>query len=191
MTAWALAARGGDREATDRFVRAVRGDLQRYLTRLTSDPQGAEDLAQETLLRALRGLPAFQGRSTARTWLFSIARRTAIDRLRYERSRPRLAATADWRAVADGVQCTHPPGFDEGVALHDLLSALPAERVAAFTLTQILGLPYAEAAAATGCPVGTVRSRVARARQTLITQLATAEGAGAPETCGKRTVPFP
>ncbi|MEO3753312.1 sigma-70 family RNA polymerase sigma factor [Streptomyces sp. B6B3] len=190
VTAWALAARGGDREAADRFVRAVRGDLQRYLTGLTGDPQGAEDLAQETLLRALRGLPAFQGRSSARTWLFAIARRTAIDRLRYERSRPRLAATADWTAAADGAQRAHPPGFEEGVALHDLLAALPADRVAAFTLTQILGLPYAEAAAATGCPVGTVRSRVARARQTLISQLATAEGAGAPEPVRRTHLPF-
>ncbi|TDC72296.1 sigma-70 family RNA polymerase sigma factor [Streptomyces hainanensis] len=172
VTDWALAARSGDRHATERFVRAVRTDLLRYVTRLSGDAQAAEDLTQETLLRALRSLPAFEGRSSARTWLLSIARRTVVDRIRYERSRPRLADTADWLTAVEGAQCRAQPGFEEGVALAELLAELPTDRSTAFTLTQILGLPYAEAARATGCPVGTVRSRVARARQALISQLA-------------------
>jgi RNA polymerase sigma-70 factor (ECF subfamily) len=178
LTAWALAARTGDPRASDRFIRAVRADLHRYITWLSGDAQGAEDLVQETLLRALRSLPRFQGRSSARTWLFAIARRAVIDGVRYERSRPRVAARGDWLSVAENRQYGDTPGFEEGVALIDLLAALPEERRQAFLLTQILGLPYAEAAVATGCPIGTVRSRVARARQTLISQLAVAESTG-------------
>ncbi|MDT0343782.1 sigma-70 family RNA polymerase sigma factor [Streptomyces litchfieldiae] len=178
VTAWALAARGGDRRAADLFVRAVQGELHRCLLRLSGDAQSAEDLVQETLLRALRSLPGFEGRSSARTWLLTIARRTVADRFRYERSRPRPADTADWLSAAESTPHGRAPGFEEGVALNDLLAALPADRGAAFALTQILGLPHAEAAAAIGCPIGTVRSRVARARRTLISQLAGAEAAG-------------
>ncbi|UED88176.1 sigma-70 family RNA polymerase sigma factor [Streptomyces profundus] len=175
VTRWALAARTGEARAVELFVRAVRDDLQRYLARLSGDPQGAEDLAQDTLLRALRSLPAFEGRSSARTWLLTIARRTVIDRVRYERSRPRLADTSDWLSVVERQQRGQVPGFEERVALDELLARLPTDRATAFRLTQIVGLPYAEVAAASGCPIGTVRSRVARARQTLVTQLTTAE----------------
>ncbi|MDT0265892.1 sigma-70 family RNA polymerase sigma factor [Streptomyces sp. DSM 44915] len=176
MTRWALAARAGDRRAVELFCRAVRDDLLRYLARVSGDPQGAEDLAQETLLRALRALPAFEGRCPARVWLLSIARRAAADRVRYERSRPRLASTADWLATVESEQRGQLPGFEERVALAELLARLPSDRARAFRLTQIAGLPYAEAAAASGCPIGTVRSRVARARQTLLSELALAEG---------------
>ncbi|MEV0279738.1 sigma-70 family RNA polymerase sigma factor [Streptomyces sp. NPDC050610] len=179
VTAWALAARGGDAEAVDRFIRATQGDVRRFVARLSGDPQGADDLVQETYLRALRSLPHFEGRSSARTWLLAIARRTVIDRFRFNAARPRLSDTDDWQAAAERTQSPELPGFDEGVALSQLLDRLPYERREAFVLTQLLGLPYAEAAAVAGCPIGTVRSRVARAREALIGQLATAERAAA------------
>jgi RNA polymerase sigma-70 factor (ECF subfamily) len=81
----------------------------------------------------------------------------------------------DWTVWAERAQPSGLPGFDEGVALLDLLDALPVERREAFVLTQLAGLPYEEAAAAGGCPVGTIRSRVARARATLIALLDEAE----------------
>ncbi|MEV0261087.1 sigma-70 family RNA polymerase sigma factor [Streptomyces sp. NPDC050617] len=177
VTAWALAARGGDSEAVDRFIRATQNDVRRYVARLSGDPQGADDLVQETYLRALSALPRFEGRSSARTWLLAIARRTVVDRLRFNAARPRLADTDDWQGAAERTQSPALPGFDEGVALSLLLDRLPYERREAFVLTQLLGLPYAEAAVVVGCPVGTVRSRVARAREVLIGQLATAEQA--------------
>ncbi|MDT3400405.1 sigma-70 family RNA polymerase sigma factor [Streptomyces sp. B1866] len=181
VTRWALAARGGDAEAVDRFVRATRRDVRRCVARLSDDPQAADDLVQETYLRALRALPRFEGRSSARTWLLSIARRAVVDRLRRAAARPRLSDTADWQAAAERAQSRgrSGAGFDEGVALVRLLALLPYERREAFVLTQVLGLPYAEAAAVAGCPVGTVRSRVARAREALIAQLETAERAAA------------
>ncbi|MFC9891063.1 sigma-70 family RNA polymerase sigma factor [Streptomyces pilosus] len=174
-TAWALAARGGDPAAVEHFVRALHRDVRHYVTYLSADPQAAEDLAQDTFLRALGSLHRFEGRSSARTWLLSIARRAVIDSYRHASARPRPADTDDWQAAAEGAQPRGLPGFDDGVALAELLDALPEERREAFVLTQLLGLPYTEAAELSDCPVGTVRSRVARARSSLIRSLHDAE----------------
>lgn len=178
ITAWALAARGGDSVAVDRFVRALHRDVIRYVAHLCADPQAVDDLAQDTFLRALGSLHRFEGRSSARTWLLAIARRAVADSIRHTAARPRPADLPDWEPAAELAQPRGLPGFDDGVALLELLAGLPEERREAFVLTQLLGLPYAEAAALGNCPVGTVRSRVARARATLLALLAAAEEAG-------------
>ncbi|WP_406270267.1 sigma-70 family RNA polymerase sigma factor [Streptomyces sp. NBC_00191] len=175
ITAWALDARGGDPLAVERFVRALHRDVRRYVAYLSADPQAADDLTQDTFLRALGSLHRFEGRSSARTWLLSIARRAVIDSLRHTAARPRLADTDDWQSAAERAQSRNLPGFDDGIALGELLATLPDERREAFVLTQLLGLPYAEAALVSGCPVGTVRSRVARARSSLVGLLHDAE----------------
>ncbi|MBT2450502.1 sigma-70 family RNA polymerase sigma factor [Streptomyces sp. ISL-43] len=175
VTLLALAARDGDPAAVDRFVRAVQRDVRRYVAYLSADPQSAEDLTQETFLRALGSLHRFEGRSSARTWLLSIARRTVVDSLRHKAARPRIADRDDWQTAAEQTQPRGLPGFEDGVALAELLAEIPAERREVFVLTQLLGLPYAEAALMLGCPIGTVRSRVARARSSLIDLLADAE----------------
>ncbi|MFJ6929354.1 sigma-70 family RNA polymerase sigma factor [Streptomyces nigra] len=174
-TRWALAARAGDPDAAERFVRSLHRDVVRYVTHLSADPQAADDLAQDTFLRALGSLHRFEGRSSARTWLLAIARRAVIDSHRYAAARPRLCDTDDWTRAAERAQPAGLPGFEEGVVLLDLLDALPEERREAFVLTQLAGLPYAEAAERSDCPVGTVRSRVNRARATLARLLAEAE----------------
>ncbi|MFD9030796.1 sigma-70 family RNA polymerase sigma factor [Streptomyces sp. NPDC059567] len=166
-TLLALAARDGDPVKADLFVRALHRDVWRYVAYLSADRQAADDLTQEVFLRALAALPRFQGRSSARTWLLSIARRTVVDSLRHAAARPRLSDRDDWQTQAEHTQPRGLPGFEDGIALAELLAAIPAERKEAFVLTQLLGLPYAEAAAAIGCPIGTVRSRVARARASL------------------------
>ncbi|MFB7468936.1 sigma-70 family RNA polymerase sigma factor [Streptomyces sp. NPDC056224] len=171
VTQLALSARDGDPEKTDRFVRALQLDVWRYVAFLSADPQAADDLTQEVFLRALPALHRFEGRSSARTWLLSIARRTVVDSLRRSAARPRLSDRHDWQAAAEQAQPQGLPGFEDGVALAELLAAVPEERREAFVLTQLLGLPYMEAAEAIGCPVGTVRSRVARARSSLIALL--------------------
>ncbi|WP_053126405.1 sigma-70 family RNA polymerase sigma factor [Streptomyces ambofaciens] len=176
-TTWALAARDGDTEAVDHLVRALHRDVRHFVTYLGADPQTADDLAQDTFLRALGSLHRFEGRSSARTWLLSIARRAVVDSYRHASARPRLADTDDWQTVAERAQERGLPGFDDGIALGELLAALPDERREAFVLTQLLGLPYAEAAALSDCPVGTVRSRVARARASLMRALHDAERA--------------
>jgi RNA polymerase sigma-70 factor (ECF subfamily) len=176
ITAWALAARGGDPEAVERFVGALHRDVRRFVAHLCADPQAVDDLAQDTFLRALGSLHRFEGRCSARTWLLSIARRAVTDSFRYAAARPRLSDVPDWRLAVEHAQPRGLPGFDDGIALADLLGALPDERREAFVLTQMLGLSYEDAAELTGCPVGTVRSRVSRARSTLVRLLAAAEG---------------
>jgi RNA polymerase sigma-70 factor (ECF subfamily) len=168
ITAWAFAAGRGDRAALTAFIRATQRDVHRFLAHLSS-PREAEDLAQETYLRALRALPHFAGRSSARTWLLSVARHTAADAVRSATRRPRTtsvedpAATADPRAIRSAV--------DEAVLLRTLVAALDTQRREAFVLTQVLDLSYTEAAEVCGCPIGTIRSRVARAREDLITAM--------------------
>ncbi|WP_314178467.1 sigma-70 family RNA polymerase sigma factor [Streptomyces winkii] len=174
-TAWALAARAGDEEAAHRFVRATQLDVRRFVTHLSGDAQAADDLVQETYLRALRSLPGFEGRSSARTWLLTIARRAVADRIRASSCRPRLSGSDDWQAAVEKAQPHGLPGFEEGVALSELLAVIDGRRREAFVLTQLLGLSYAQAAAVIGCPLGTVRSRVARARESLISLLEEAE----------------
>ncbi|MFF3648256.1 sigma-70 family RNA polymerase sigma factor [Streptomyces sp. NPDC002181] len=174
-TLLALAAREGDPDAVDRFVRALHRDVRRYVAHLSADPQSADDLAQETFLRALGSLHRFEGRSSARTWLLSIARRTVIDSLRHKAARPRISDRDDWQSAAERAQPRDLPGFEDGIALAELLGEIPAERRDVFVLTQVLGLPYAEAASALGCPIGTVRSRVARARTSLMELLTDAD----------------
>ncbi|WP_341719348.1 sigma-70 family RNA polymerase sigma factor [Micromonospora sp. FIMYZ51] len=162
-TRWALAARDGDRAAQAAFVRATQVEVWRFAAALV-DPDSADDLTQETYLRAFRALPAFEGRSSARTWLLGIARRTCADHLRTVVRRRRLDQRLTAHAHTD---VPHPdPAGHLGAA--DLVRRLPAERRGAFVLTQLLGLSYAEAAAVEKVPVGTIRSRVARARADLV-----------------------
>ncbi|MFD7513107.1 sigma-70 family RNA polymerase sigma factor, partial [Streptomyces sp. NPDC059853] len=164
VTRIALHARTGDPDAVEAFVRALHRDVWRYVAHLAGDPRLADDLTQDTFLRALRSLHRFEGRSTARTWLLSIARHTVVDSLRRAAARPRISPWEDWRSAVEQAQPRGLPGFEDGVALIDLLAALPGERRRAFVLTQVCGMPYVDAARVLGCPVGTVRSRVSRAR---------------------------
>lgn len=177
-TEWALAARNGDAEAARRFVQATQLDVRRYVTHLGQDVQAADDLVQDTYLRAWRALPGFEGRSTARTWLLAIARRVVADRFRAGACRPRSAGCDDWQAAAEKAQPRGLPGFEEGVALGELLALIGPRRREAFVLTQLLGLRYEQAAAVIGCPLGTVRSRVARARESLVSLWEAAEHEG-------------
>lgn len=167
LTALALAAGVGDRAALAEFIRCTQADVWRFVAHLT-DVQSADDLTQETFLRAMGSLPRFAGRATARTWLLSIARRAVIDRLRNASARPRTTGGADWETAIDQRRDRHDGDIGEDMVVSDFLRHLPDDRREAFVLTQILGLSYAEAAQAAGCPVGTIRSRVARARETLV-----------------------
>ncbi len=169
ITAWALAAGRGDPDAVSAFVRATQTDVHRFLVHLAG-PADAEDLTQETYLRALRTLPSFAARASARTWLLSVARRVAVDAVRTAVRRPRTRAVDDWEVLADR---TVPPrsGAHEAVLLRSLVDGLDPDRREAFVLTQMLGLGYAEAADVCDCPVGTIRSRVARAREDLVREL--------------------
>jgi RNA polymerase sigma-70 factor, ECF subfamily len=167
ITAAARAAGRGDRAALASFVRATQGDVYRFLLHLAG-PRDAEDLAQETYLRALGALPGFAGRSSARTWLLSIARHTAADAVRRAGCRPRTTAVTAWDALPARSAAVRG-GADGAVLVRALVAGLDPDRRTAFVLTQLMGLSYADAARVCACPVGTIRSRVARARQDLLT----------------------
>lgn len=164
VTAAALAARAGDRAAAEAFVRATQDEVWR-LCRFLGTRGHTDDLAQETFARAFAGLHRYAGRAPARAWLLGIARNVCADAVGAavrERGR-RTTVTPVEPSVADHAGAVH---------LDLLLEALDPGRREAFVLTQVLGLPYAEAAAVCGVPVGTIRSRVARARDDLRAGLA-------------------
>ncbi len=158
ITRWALRARAGDTVAAGEFVRATQTDVWRLCAHLGSHAD-AQDLAQETYARAFASLHRFAGRSTARTWLLSIARRVCADAIRAKRPVTPMAEVEPAGRSSDPA---------ETVALTLLLASLDQAFREAFVLTQILGLTYPEAADVVGCPVGTIRSRVARARDALV-----------------------
>jgi RNA polymerase sigma-70 factor (ECF subfamily) len=165
----AAAAVDGDPLAAAALVRATQSDVWRLCAAL-GDRQSADDLTQETYLRAFGSLHRFEGRSSLRTWLLSIARRVCADAVRSWRRR-RLTLVredAELEALGSGDDADR---VGEGAAVADLLARLDPDRREAFVLTQLLGLPYAEAAEVAGCPVGTIRSRVARARADLVEAL--------------------
>lgn len=172
VTRLARAAAAGDRVALASFVRRTQAEVWRLCAAL-SDRDVADDLTQETYLRAIPALASFRGEASARTWLLSIARRTCADdvrrRTRVRRMVERVRADPHAAVVAD------PTAREE---LHELLRSLEPGRREAFVLTQLLGLDYAEAAEVCGCPIGTIRSRVARARGDLARAVDAAEAAG-------------
>jgi RNA polymerase sigma-70 factor (ECF subfamily) len=149
------AAQAGDDVALGELIRQTQTEVRRLCRALTSEHE-ADDAAQETYLRALGAISRFRGEAPVRTWLLSIARRVCADHVRTAQRRRRR----DDRLRAQTVGSAEPgPAF-----VDDLLSATDPDRREAFVLTQVIGLPYEEAAAIVGCPVGTIRSRVARAR---------------------------
>jgi RNA polymerase sigma-70 factor, ECF subfamily len=169
VTRLALTAKAGDRDAAAAFVRATRHHVYRFLLHLV-DRHDVDDVTQDTYLRAMQALRHFDGRSSAKTWLFAIARRAAADQVRTATRWRRAAQDSRWQA-AHGLTQAPPVSFDDGVVLRELLRNLDQARLEAFVATQGLGLSYAEAALVCGCPVGTIRSRVSRARDDLIAAL--------------------
>ncbi len=158
----AIRAAAGDRWATEQFVRETQADVWR-LCRWMGDLHAADDLTQETYLRALGSLSRFRGDGSARSWLLSIARRTCADHARRSVRRRRL----EDKVEANADHNLEPTG-GHWFEVEDLLGALDEDRREAFVLTQLLGLRYEEAAEALDVPVGTIRSRVARARADLL-----------------------
>ncbi|MFC5382060.1 RNA polymerase sigma factor [Aquipuribacter nitratireducens] len=166
--------------AFDRYVVPELPVLYRVARGLTTQPADAEDLVQDTLLRAFRALDSFDGRHP-RAWLLTILRRAHLNRLR--RRLPRLMDSAD---ALDGTARDDPRAptscsSEEVVLRHRIIGELeaavralspPHRRVV--LLVDVAGLGYAEAARVLGVPEGTVMSRLYRARRRLRTQLATA-----------------
>ena len=168
LTRLLIAARDGDREAFERFVAETQPDVWR-LCRYLGDVEYADDLAQETYERAIGSIHRFRADGAARGWLLTIARRTCVDHTRRAGRRRRLERAVLSNATAGSLDGSlADPDMSGRVDLDDLLAHLDDDRRSAFVLTQVLGLQYDEVAAVLECPIGTVRSRVARARRDLV-----------------------
>ncbi len=167
LTALALAAGDGDRVALAAFVRRTQPEVWRVCARL-GDRASADDLTQEVYLRALPALAGFRGDASARTWLLQIVRHVCADDVR--RRTRRRALVDRLRQRHDRTDDVAAPQTGE-VELDEAIGALSPDRREAFVLTQVAGLSYAEAAEAIGVPIGTIRSRVARARDDLLDRL--------------------
>ena len=164
-----LAARDGDEQALASAIRLGQADVARFVRPLV-DPADLDDVIQDTFIRAYRALPKFRGDATGRTWLLAIARRSAADAMR---SRVRIRRTDGQAMMLSGGAAS----LDTAHALQALVDGLDADRREAFVLTQIVGCSYAEAASICGVRIGTIRSRVARARESLLEQVHAARSA--------------
>ena len=169
LTQLALRAQRGDDESLAELIRRTQPDVW-WMCAHVAGRERADDLTQETFLRAWRALPRYRSEAGVRSWLLAIARNTAVDGLRAASRRPVGGA-----ALAESL-VPHAPDPANLVATHQLFDSLDPDRRTALFLTQLLGLSYAEAAVVCGVPVGTIRSRIARGRADLLGDLESASG---------------
>jgi len=170
----------GDSAAFDALVRKYQHRIVSLIGRYVSDWSECQDVAQETFIRAYRALGNFRGESQFYTWLHRIAVNTAKNHLVAQNRRP----------PTDDVDAGEAEQFDSGARLrttdtpeHELMrqeiertvlsavSALPEELRAAISMREMDGMSYEEIASKMGCPIGTVRSRIFRAREAIEQQL--------------------
>jgi RNA polymerase sigma-70 factor (ECF subfamily) len=147
--------------------------VYRMALRLAGQATDAEDLAQETMLKAWRAWEQYQPGTNARAWLLTILRNTFLNRYRKERGRQETADVHELEpfTVFRDVQDVDPEGTFFSRLVDDevtgAIDALPAEFREVLVLSDVEGLPYADIAGVLGVPVGTVKSRLFRARQLL------------------------
>jgi RNA polymerase sigma-70 factor, ECF subfamily len=161
LDATARAGRDGDQVALELFAREVQTDVWRFAAYLTR-PEDSDDLAQEALYRVIKNLHRWQ-RGPVLTWVLGVTRNVCREDIR-RRTVRRTDPVAE-PAVSPMLDTT------DAVDTIQLLAALPDDQREAIVLTQLIGLPYADAARVAGCPIGTIRSRVARGRTALVDAL--------------------
>lgn len=168
--------RKGDSQAFDLLVRKYRHKIVGLVSRYVHDWSECEDVAQEAFVRAWRALPAFRGESAFYTWLYKIAVNTAKNHLVAQGRRPPAGdIDADTAVQVDaGARLRDEATPERELArreieqtVFDTVEALPEELRAAITLREVDGLSYEEIAMRMGCPIGTVRSRIFRAREAI------------------------
>jgi len=172
LTALLVASRDGDPATFAEVVRGAQADVWRFVAHLVG-PAEADDVTQDCFVRAYRARTGFRGDASARTWLLAIARRAAADHVRSQQRRRRLRARLEHHAGS----LSPPPAGGAAPELEDLVARLEPGRREAFVLTQVIGCSYEEAAGICGVPLGTIRSRVARAREELVARARAAETA--------------
>jgi RNA polymerase sigma-70 factor, ECF subfamily len=174
-------AQHGDKQAFGLLVDKYQRKLARLLSRFIRDPAEVEDVTQEAFIKAYRALPAFRGDSAFYTWLYRIGINTAKN---YLMAMGRRAPTST------EIEADEAEGFEEGEQLRDIntpesvllsneiaetvnatIESLPEELRKAIQMREIEGMSYEDIAQAMNCPIGTVRSRIFRAREAIAEQL--------------------
>jgi len=174
-------AQRGDKHAFELLVAKYQRKLARLLSRFIRDPAEVEDVAQEAFIKAYRALPSFRGDSAFYTWLYRIGINTAKNY---------LVAMGRRAPTATEFDSEEAENFEDGEQLRDVntpenemmskqiaqtvnqtMEALPEELRTAIVLREIDGLSYEEIATVMNCPIGTVRSRIFRARETIAERL--------------------
>ena len=174
-------AQRGDKRAYELLVTKYQRKLGRLLSRWVRDPAEVEDVTQEAFIKAYRALPSFRGESAFYTWLYRIAINTAKNY---------LVALGRRAPTTTGFDNEEAEGFEDAEQLRDgstpeselegkqiaavvnkAMDALPDDLRTAITLREIEGLSYDEIATVMNCPIGTVRSRIFRAREAIATEL--------------------
>lgn len=153
-------AQKGNREACEQLLRDHYRMVSGYLLRVTLNTQLAEDLTQETMLRAILNIKRWQPRAQFSTWLITIAHNLYRDVLKKNRSIQLLDEYADYRPEPTFSVEETAIGHIEQAQLRQVLAGLPYEKRAVLILKHYHGLKYEEIAKILGCPVGTVRSRL-------------------------------
>lgn len=169
------AAADGDQAAFESLVRTHSGAVYAHALRFFGEPQAAEDVLQEVLIKMYRSLAGFDGRAALSTWLYRVTRNVCLDMLRSGARRPTPVDPFDVALTAS--DDTEAAAVTQ-VWLERAIQALPPEDRDALNAVTLFGLTYAEAADVLGIPEGTVKSRVFRARRTLATTYG-ARGGGA------------
>jgi RNA polymerase sigma-70 factor (ECF subfamily) len=166
----------GDKKAFDVLVRKYQHKIANLISRYVRDPGEVQDVTQEAFLKAYRALPKFRGDSAFYTWLYRIAVNTAKNYLVARDRRPPEGDIDVADAVHyEGAGALRENGTPERLALRDeiektvfeAIEKLPEDLRTAITLREMEGLSYEEIAQVMGCPVGTVRSRIFRAREAI------------------------
>ena len=174
-------AQGGDKQAFDLLVSKYQRKLGRLLSRFIRDPGEVEDVAQEAFIKAYRALPSFRGDSAFYTWLYRIGINTAKNY---------LVAMGRRAPTTTEFDADEAESFEDGDQLRDIntpesvlaskeiaatvqkaMEELPDELRTAIELREIEGLSYEEIASIMNCPIGTVRSRIFRAREAIAARL--------------------
>ncbi len=173
-------AQKGDKAAFDLLVRKYQHKVTKLVGRYVRDRSEAEDVTQEAFLRAYRALGGFRGESAFYTWLYRIAVNTAKNHLEsLGRRPPSLDLETEGLETLNGSEGLREQATPErqlltdeiAATVHRVLEALPTDLRTAITLREIEGLSYEEIAEIMDCPIGTVRSRIFRAREAIDKEL--------------------
>lgn len=170
----------GDKRAFDVLIRKYQHKIVKLISRYIRDPDESLDVAQETFIKAYRALANFRGDSAFYTWLYRIAINTAKNHLvSLGRRPPDVDIDAEDAVHVDALAALREIDTPEHMALKDeieqtifrAIDELPEDLRTAITLRELEGLSYEEIAEAMGCPIGTVRSRIFRAREAIDAKL--------------------